>query len=389
MPPRPILYLAGRSFFPGHDGQARRLQLLTRALGDIYRGHPRYILAPSRPAPAEYLAKEGWQWLPIDQARGGTLISRLATWWRFLWWRWLAVGGEDILAWFGGSRVWAGPATRAALTHPNAIVIVGRCEFAGLVRLRQPGQTWILDSNDSVWNLVSVYGQANRYRWLTASSHRGWLARLKEDELACATKFDRIICIAKEDVSYYGEAKPHACVLEDTDILVPDDYARLPVEFDVGFIGGSHLGSRISARTLLSIACRPGLEHVRFAVAGGVCNDLTRQELPANVSMLGRVENSLEFLSRCQCSVIVSGRETGASVKFQEALAAECVVIANRLAARHSLATPGVNYIEVETVAEVEGLLREGRHRTFRAPSLRDHFRYETFRDRLATALMP
>lgn len=384
---RPIVYLAGRSFVPGHDGQARRLQLLTRGLGDLYRDHPKYILAPSAPAPAEFLAEHGWEWRPLDQAPSRSLRSRFSTWWRFLRWRWFGQGQTDILAFFGGSRVVAGPATRAALAMPNAIVIVGRCEFAGLIRLRLPGQTWILDSNDSVWNLVSTYRMADRYRPLTGSSQASWLARLRKDELACAEQFDRIVCIAQEDVSYFAAAKRTACVLEDTDILVPDDYRRKPAEFDVGFVGGAHAGSRISAESLLALARRPGLEQIRFAIAGGVCRELSSAVLSSNVVLVGRVEDSLEFLSRCRCSVIMVGQETGASVKFQEALAAGCVVIANRAAARHSLAIAGETHIEVSSADEVEKIFQAAIHLRFLPRDFRDYFRYGSFRRRLAQAL--
>jgi hypothetical protein len=109
--------------------------------------------------------------------------------------------------------------------------------------------------------------------------------------------------------------------------------------------------------------------------------------LTANVELVGTVADSLAFLRQCKCVVIFTDQETGTSVKFQEALAAGCIVIANKNGARFSQAKAGETHLEVKTIDEVAQLLLSGAVWRFIPGNFQAQFSRTAFHQRLATAL--
>jgi hypothetical protein len=256
-----------------------------------------------------------------------------------------------------------------------------------MVKFRTAGQRWVLDTNDSVTNLEQIYGFTDKWRRLLCASRKAWISQIQATEYRFARDYDRIITISEDDHQFYKSAAPGKVVIEDTDIVLPDDSAKFEPDYDVGYLGGSHTGSVASAKNLISLAKAPEMSDFRFIIAGRVCEKLGGQEMPQNVLLLGPVDDSMHFLLRCRSVVMFAGPETGASVKFQESLAAGCVIIANRNAARFSLAKAGVTHLEAETLDQVAHLLSSGVAWNFKPCSLRAHFTRAAFHQRFAKAL--
>jgi hypothetical protein len=384
-----IIYIPGRSFSPAHDGQAKRLQIVSEFLAQTYPHHPRYLIAPVPPLPETELLEKGWQWIPVSSAASLRPLWRRALWrfWLALSWRFGNRRGAEMLGLVGSNLRLGELERRFFASKPGALVLVGRCEFAGMVNFRFPGQRWILDTNDSVTNLEEKYHFTDKWRRLLFTSQQAWLSQIKATEYQFARKYDRIINISEEDHRFFSAAAPEKAVIEDTDIVLPENLPELKADYDVGFLGGAHGGSLSAAKNLISLAQTPAMSSLRFAIAGRVCETLEGQMLPQNVFLLGTVEDSLGFLRRCRCLVMFAGPETGASVKFQEALAAGCIIIANRNAARFSLAKAGVTHLETETLEGVAQLLSTGAVWNFKPCRLNGHFTRTAFHQRFAQAI--
>jgi hypothetical protein len=293
-----------------------------------------------------------------------------------------------MLAFAGTTELQFGRRERAFFSsHPGALVLVGRCDLSGFVQFRHAGQNWVLDTNDSVANQEETYKRADKYRRLVCATRKSWLSRLRAAEHAFARRYDRIINISREDHQFFAAAAPEKVRMEDTDVVLPANLPPKSSDIDVGFIGGSFIGAVRSAENLIGLAQRPDMGRLRFCIAGRVCEPLSGRSVPPNITLAGTVEDSLSFLRRCRCVVLFANRETGASVKFQESLAAGCVVIANRNAARFSLARAGETHLEVETIDDVARLLRSGVAWEFSPRNLQPHFTRAAFHRRFAAAL--
>lgn len=385
----PIIYVVGRTYEPAHDGLARRLQIVTRFLEARWPHRRRLLVAPASPYPAGEMKERGWEWLPADSTHHikPKLLRIPVRVLQLLRWRWLGKGGDEILTLAGGSCLRFDKVARTVVGLKDAWVLVGRCEFAGLIRHRQPGQRWALDSQDTVTNLERTYDNAAMWRKAAGFSRNAWLDRLKRQELEYARSYDRIVSISPEDHEFYAPAIGSNVFLEDTAVVLPDRVENVEQVHDIGYIGGTHKGSVETARHLLALARIPSMSRFQFVIAGGVCQRLNGENISPNVTLLGKVADSFHFLRQCRTVLQWAAEETGTSVKFQEALAAGSVVVANRNAARFSLARAGLTHLEARTPEEVGQLYAGGEAFRFQAEDLRHHFAKEAFHKRFEHAL--
>ena len=388
----PIVFIVGRNFELPHDGWAKRLQIVTEFLETRWPDHPRYLLSQVEPLAAPLMKARGWEWiqLPVTKTIRPAAYMKIYRFMRLASWRLAGLNGGEVLTMTTTSNLWFNSEVRAIFARlKNAWVLAGRCEFAGFVQYRTPGQRWVMDSNDNVANLDRVYPQGHnlKFRQFLRLSQAQWLNRLERTELALAAKFDRVIAISRDDQEFYAQAIGEKCVFEDTGLVLPPAAKPAAPVYDVGFIGGMHAGAVSAAANLLKITGRSELAHLKFALAGTVCRQFAGETLSPNVRLVGLVDSSLDFLRSCRTVVMMSDQETGTSIKFQEALASGTVVIANRNAARFSQAAPGKTYLEVETQEELCQLLKSGEAFNFRPASLEQHFSNEAFGRRFAAVL--
>jgi hypothetical protein len=374
---RPIVFISGRGYEPPLDGWARRLHMIGAFVEKRWRDHPRYLLS-STPPPG----KRGWQWIPTpatSQFRFGVINFSYRYIQAQLWHR-FNLGGGEFLSLVGGTELHYTRRVRQTLARlADAYVIVGRCEFLGLVKYRAPGQCWILDSTDSVYNLEKTYRHADRWRRYAGSSPEAWLERIRALELGFAKHYDVIVNLSAADQQYYAEAGGVKSVLEDTCVTTSRSQDAAPKRYDVGYLGGTHDGALKAANNLITLARMPAMADLNFAIAGRVGTKLSSRDCPGNLTLVGSVPDAQQFLRQCRVVVMFAGTETGVSVKFQEALASGATVIANRLAARFSLAEPGKTHLEAETIDEICALLREGTAFKFKPMDFGHHFTEEAF----------
>jgi hypothetical protein len=224
----------------------------------------------------------------------------------------------------------------------------------------------ILDANDSVSNLVRCYDPRAHVRKLTLRRLDAVVADIEREELRLAGRCSKIVAISPEDKAYYSRSKCPSVVLEESCLASPSLSARTELRWDVGFIGGPHAGSLSAALNLLRIGSKPEFADLRFGIAGSVCDKLGGEPRASNVHLVGRVPSAPEFLAACRQVVFWSERETGTSVKFQEAVLSGITVLANTPAARWSRAVTGRDFIKCDSEAELE---RHLCRRTTLAPS--------------------
>jgi hypothetical protein len=261
---------------------------------------------------------------------------------------------DKLFTMLGGADVSAGPVNKLLASLSATDIWLSRCDLLHLARCARPGQRVILDSNDTVANLVACYDPRRRVRLLSGLSNAKVVRIIARHELALARRCDRIIAISPEDEQFYRQAESSKVVLEESCVVTPADAAP-PFEkrpYDVGFLGGAHQGSIDAAGNFLRLAAHPLLRSKRFALAGGICGMIDKSAA-GSVEILGRVDSSRAFLGNCRQVLLWSQSETGTSVKFQEAVLSGATVIANAPAARWSQARAGRDYILCETENEV------------------------------------
>lgn len=285
-----VIYVCGYDFGQRHSGLYNRQHNVSEYLGERYREHPRFLLSRVRPLSPKQLADTGWQWVPLTNS---ILLSRWRTriWtrWTTLVWRWFNRRSAEMLSIVGGLPLpFTAEQESFFSSQPGALVLVGRCSLAGMVKFRRPGQRWALDSNDSLTNLESVYKFGERYRRLACVTRKSWLALLRTAEETFARQYDRIISFSGEDDRFFAAIVPGRVHLEDTCVVLPTTLPERGATFDVGFIGGSHLGSVKSSGNVLYLAAIPRLGHLRFGIAGTVCGELSHLPLTANVQLVGQ-----------------------------------------------------------------------------------------------------
>ena len=347
------------------------------------------MVSPVPPLPQAELKDRGWNWLPVatTNALKPKIFRIPLRLYQLHRWNMLGQGGEEILTLIGASGVRYGKIKQPLADMDRAWVLAGRCEFAGLIRFRQPGQRWVLDSNDTVTNLAMIYRAGDFWRRAAGIPWQRWINRLSREECRYAGQYERVISVSSVDQSFYASVLGESSVLEDSFIVLPDKMAPVRTEYDVGFIGGSHAAAVRAAENLIQIAGHGDLQKFRFAIAGRVCERLPGAGSRANVQLLGTIDNSLDFLRKCRAILMWSEQETGGSVKFQEALASGATVIANRNAARFSQAKAGLTHLEPETLEMVCQMLVDGSAFRFRPSGLDGYFRWEAYRERFLQAL--
>lgn len=384
-----IIYACGCDFSDPRSGTMKRINIVGEYLAETYPDHPRYLLSPVPPLTPEQLKSTGWRWQPMTNTNAWP--RQFIFLWRFvivLIWRIFGKFSAEMLLFWGWSGARFGAKEKEFFSsHPDARVLVGRCDLAGLIRYRQPGQNWVIDTNDSIVALETVYRRCDKWRRMTAVGRESWLAKLRSAEGMWIGQYDRVISIAKSDQDYFERLAPGRTFLEDTAVLLPEHLPAFEPLFDVGFIGSTFPGSVSSAMNLIALAGRAELGGLNFAIAGGVCVKLETKSLPGNVRLLGKVEDSLAFLRQCRCVVMLAVLETGASIKFQEALAAGSTVLANGCAARFSLAKPGVTHLEINTISDAQRLLLSEDVQHAPGPGLTRHFTRTAFYARFTNAL--
>ncbi|MBC8011661.1 MAG: hypothetical protein H7067_16375 [Burkholderiales bacterium] len=351
-----MVFIHGQRFALGGSGLAQRTRLAFDALTLATQGRPRFLLSPDYPEVRALAEQAGWTLYPVGswlerQNAAMRLSLRLASFWGAL----VHAGVRDrLFTMLGGADVAPGPVNTLLGGLPQADIWLSRCDLLHLTRCVRPGQRVILDSNDTVANLVECYDPRRRVRRLSGLSKAKVVSLIAAHEVSLARRCDRIIAISPEDERFYRQAAPSKVVLEESCVVTPPDAAPSFAErrYDVGFLGGSHQGSVDAARNFLRLSAHPLLRGKRFALAGGICGMVDKSAAGA-VEMLGRVESSRAFLGNCRQVLLWSQNETGTSVKFQEAVLSGASVIANAPAARWSQARAGRDYFLCETESEV------------------------------------
>jgi hypothetical protein len=384
---REIIYIAGRYGLP-HDGMMKRIRLVISYFEEIYPNNPRYLLA-EKPFQSEELERRGWECIQIDgslqKRKSVRRVSRLLT---VIGWRYLRSNPAGLLSLLGGSALCFDESVEGVFRRmPRALVLAGRCDLTGFVQYRTPGQNWVLDSTDSVTNLELTYRRADVWRMISLTGRKNWIDRISDSELNYARRYDRVINISKEDDLFFSEISPSKRVLEDTAVVLDDHPCDGEKEYDIGYIGGTFIGSVKAAESLVRIAESPLLKGIRFGIAGSVCKMIDRARLPNNLILVGPVEDASRFVRSCRSIVQIAGKETGASIKFQEALANECTIVCNSNAARFSKSEPGKTHLQFDSIDELLELYASGAVWRFQPKSIKDHFKRAAFYERFGHAL--
>ena len=269
---------------------------------------------------------------------------------------------------------------------PTAIVCVIRCDNLNLIKLKTPGQTWIMDANDTVLNLFRTYIVSPTTRVLMGFRPATFLGMIRDEELRLARRFDHVVSISADDDAYYRSSSEKRCFFEDTCVVGESWPARRAPRFEIGFLGGNHPGTIQSAQNLIRLAASAEFGNTKFAIAGAVCDGLRKLGSSPNVEYCGRVSSTTDFYTECASLVLLSSGETGTSVKFQEAILSGAPVIANRNAARWSLASEGLDYFLASAGKDVGRLLSTNIAEAARRP-FPDKFRFSALCTRLNEGL--
>jgi hypothetical protein len=384
---REIIYIAGRYGLP-HDGMMKRIRLVVSYLEEIYPNSPRYLLA-EKPFQTNELEGRGWQCIQLEGSlQKSKIIRRISRLLTVIGWRYFKSDPAGLLSLLGGSALSFNKNVESLFRRmPRALVLAGRCDLTGFVQYRTPGQNWVLDSTDSVTNLERTYQRADVWRKISVSGRKNWIKRISESELNYARRYDRVINISKEDDLFFSEIPQLKRVLEDTAVVIDGLPCDVKKEYDIGYIGGAFIGSVKAAESLVRIAGSPLLKGVRLGVAGSVCKMIDRTSLPSNLSLVGPVEDASRFVRSCRSIVQIAGKETGASIKFQEALANECTIVCNANAARFSKSEPGKTHLQFDSIDELLELYASGAVWKFQPKSIIDHFKRAAFYERFGRAL--
>ena len=350
---RPLVFVHGQRFADGGSGLAQRTRLAFDALTEWAAGRPRYLVTPDYPAVRELAVATGWQIYPVSswierRAAPIRLLLRLGLFWSSL--RFTAARSR-LLAMLGGADMPLMPVSRLLQGLPGADIWLSRCDLLHLVEAARSDQRITLDANDTVANLVRCYDPRARVRRLSGLRLSTVVALVAGEEKRLAARCSRIVAISPEDKAFYRTVAGADVQLEESCSVTPDISPGKPL-YDVGFLGGAHMGSVAAAKNFLRIASMPALAGRSFVVAGGVCAGLAG-ERPGAARIIGRVPSSAQFFSSCRQVVFWSDGETGTSVKFQEAVLSGTTVLANATAARWSKAKAGRDFILCESEADL------------------------------------
>ncbi|GHA32606.1 glycosyl transferase [Devosia pacifica] len=191
--------------------------------------------------------------------------------------------------------------------------------------------------------LLPLVESAEREAWLTA-----------ERVYACA---DRDL---EEFARLYGPTRarqhqvPNGVALETMPYFAPAkrkrlrDAAGLPSKVVALFVGSWH-GPNVEALQLI-IDAAADIPFVDVMVMGSVCMPFMKRELPANIHLLGAVDdqtrNALLASADVALNPMLSG--SGTNLKMLDYFAAGIPVISTRFGARGLLAQPDTHYVEMQ-----------------------------------------
>lgn len=355
----PLVFIYGSRFGAQDHGVFQRTRLTLEAFSLGTNTRPRHLVAEDDAEAREIAARLGWTFHPVPAWRSRhsfpvrsaiRLLALVAA-------RFSRRARMQLVKLIGGEGPDPAAVARLLAGLPPADVWLTRCDLVHLAAALPPATRVVLDSTDTVWNLMRCYDPRRRLRWLAGRNRIGFLSNIREAELALAGHCARIIAISPEDQDYYRQSACPDVVLEESCVATGDELGAEP-PCDVGFLGGSHGGSLAAARNFLDLADRPELGSLHFAIAGAVCAVLG--STAGRVQLRGRVPSAAGFFAACRQVVFWSEGETGTSVKFQEAILSGTTVLANAAAARWSRAVPGRDFILCQTQAELAGHLLKG-----------------------------
>lgn len=166
--------------------------------------------------------------------------------------------------------------------------------------------------------------------------------------------------LAEEDRQALGPAyREKSCTLPlvsgSPAAALPDDSGEAPA-FDIGLIGTWTWGPNlIGLDWFLREVCPLLPDNIRIAVAGRVPADL---QAPMNVTLMGRVPSSEDFLRSCRLIALSSRAGTGVQLKTIEAMQLGLPAVATSLSCRGFTALPA-NFTLADTAEDFAGAVTE------------------------------
>lgn len=166
--------------------------------------------------------------------------------------------------------------------------------------------------------------------------------------------------LAEEDRQALGPAyREKSCTLPlvsgSPAAALPDDPGEAPA-FDIGLIGTWTWGPNlIGLDWFLREVCPLLPDNIRIAVAGRVPADL---QAPMNVTLMGRVPSSEDFLRSCRLIALSSRAGTGVQLKTIEAVQLGLPAVATSLSCRGFTALPA-NFTLADTAEDFARLVTE------------------------------
>lgn len=194
------------------------------------------------------------------------------------------------------------------------------------------------------------------------------LERMRRVECNAVRNADLTITVSKRDQQAYRERYAPA---EPIDV-VPNgaylpDLNRFAYEVSANetfvaiFVGTAHGPNITAVKNILQIARQ--IDEVEFRVCGTVCDSITHQEIPTNVSLLGYRDNLAAELVAADVGLNPITQGGGSNIKLLEYLAHGLPVLTTQFGARGVPVTDGSEVIIREITAFPETLraMRTGR----------------------------
>lgn len=354
---RPLLFVAGQPFAHPGNGLQQRTKLMAKLLGRSDAPVKRLIVPCNSDEERLLYEEMGWDVFvaPVETTRMRQRARLLDAAWAKLF----RDRNSELLRIFGCS-----PQIPKQLIHRvrqdirNPLVWIYRSDYWNLVRYRRPGESWVIDTNDSIYRLLSVYPDVTVTRRLLWPNQARLADLLFAHERRWPSRYDVVIAICREDAQLFGsQMGPCHVVRFDTCIDLPAGYSmRQERDIDIGFLGAAHPGSVDAARRLIAMA-EQGLFGGKELVIAGLCTSFL-PKAGMHFRCIGPVEKSMFFWQRCQTVIFPLTQPTGISVKFQEAVAAGCYVVCKKGGYEWSKATPCLDYREFADESEIPSMLR-------------------------------
>jgi glycosyltransferase involved in cell wall biosynthesis len=212
--------------------------------------------------------------------------------------------------------------------------------FVGLVACEHPYMATMLVGSTRKFVYSSQNFETNLKRQLLAYHPRReeLLANVASIERFCVGCSELILAVSDNDAeSFAAEHDLVAPVLVVSngaeDVQRPDGLVPLLNGFNVCFLGSGHLPNHQAVRFLIEDVA-PHLPDVMFQIAGSVCEGF--DEAPANVRLLGRLDDADKtlLLMRCQLALNPMEEGSGSNVKMADYLRHGLPVLSTPFGAR-------------------------------------------------------